>query len=337
MSTIITEQCDEPSYEAALSTLESKLKEPVSFLQAPLYGRVQAGNGKKVCYFVGRDSGEIVLAGLGVRYEAPGGLRYLYFPYGPVVTEVSADIFASFVAQAKKIAQQLGCGFVRIDNEHFFASQGSSTSPAVARMSSLQPRSEWLLDISGDEESIWMGLHKHARYNIRLAERAHSEYKVYAPADVPMEDFYSLMATTGKRDSFSIFDRSYYEAYLAAMTPEDGFVAMVYIAGQPAATALFVMHDAQIHYVFAGSSNDYRKIAPAYFLIWETIKIARDRGCTLFNFGGVQDEVKKLHLQGVTSFKKRYGGYQLDHGLPADLVINHLRYLALRIYKTIRY
>ncbi|MGB4966944.1 MAG: peptidoglycan bridge formation glycyltransferase FemA/FemB family protein [Candidatus Saccharimonadales bacterium] len=336
MSTIITEQCDETSYEAALNTLESKLKEPVSFLQAPVYGRVQVGNGKKVCYFVGRDGGEIVLAGLGVRYEAPGGLRYLYFPYGPVVTEVSADIFASFVTQAKKIARQLGCGFVRIDNEHFFASHASSTSPAVARMSSLQPRSEWLLDISGDQESIWMGLHKHARYNIRLAERAHSEHKVYAPADVPMEDFYSLMATTGNRDSFSIFDRSYYEAYLAAMTPEDGFVAMVYIDGQPAATALFVMHDAQMHYVFAGSSNDYRKIAPAYFLIWETIKIVRDRGCTLFNFGGVQDEVKKLHLQGVTSFKKRYGGYQLDHGLPADLVISHLRYLALRIYKSIR-
>jgi lipid II:glycine glycyltransferase (peptidoglycan interpeptide bridge formation enzyme) len=336
MSEIVVEVCDEAAYSVALSALENKLVDSVSFLQAPMYGRVQAKNDKEICYLVGRNGGETVLAGLGVRYDAPGGMKYLYFPYGPIVSHSSEDMFRSFKATAKKVARDLQCSFVRVDNEHFFGSFAHPTSPKVARMSSLQPRSEWLLAIDGEEEAIWMAMHKHARYNVRLAERAQAEYKVYDPSDVPMDDFYSLMETTGSRDSFSIFDRTYYEAYLAAMTPDEGFVTITYINGTPAAAALFVIHDSQIHYVFAGSSDDYRKIAPAYFLLWETVKVARARGCTLLNFGGVQDEVKKLHLQGVTSFKKRFGGYQLDHALPADIVLSRLRYTALRVYKTLR-
>lgn len=284
---------------------------------------------------MGQENDDVKIAGLGVRYQAPG-LQYLYFPYGPVMSSDATNYAQQFVAESKKIAQKLGCSFVRFDNEQFFTGQVGLTPPSLARMSSLQPRSEWLLDISAAEEDVWMGFHKHARYNVRLAERAQAEYKIFMPQEVPMDDFFALMEITGKRDAFSIYDRTYYESYLTSMKPEDGFVALVYIDGKPAATALFVTYDAEIHYVFAGSSDDYRKIAPAYFLLWQTIKYARHRSMTLLNFGGVQDEVKKLHLQGVTGFKKRFGGFQLDHSLPADLVVNRLKYTALRLYKKFR-
>ena len=329
-------QCDEETYARVLEAFEGDLPDSVSFLQAPVYGRLQSESGKRVVHLVGYASNTVVLTALGVRYRAPGGLQYLYFPYGPIVASDAPELLPVFVTEVKKIARSLGCAFIRLDNEHFFSGALQPVSPGVARMSSLQPRSEWLLDISGDEASIWMGMHKHARYNVRLAERAQAEYKIYPPAEVPLDEFYSLMQTTGRRDSFSIFDRSYYEAYLRAMRPEDGFVAIASIDGKPAAAALFITHDAQTHYVFAGSSDDYRKIAPAYFLLWQTILAARERSCTLLNFGGVQDEVKKLHLQGVTSFKKRFGGFQLDHGLPADIVIKPLRYALLRLYKAVR-
>lgn len=336
MSSFQVKQCDEETYARVLEAFEGELPESVSFLQAPVYGRLQSTSGKAIVYLVGYANSTVVLTALGVRYQAAGGLQYLYFPYGPIVASSAPELFSTFAIEVKKIARTLGCAFVRLDNEQFFTGHVNAAPPQLARMSSLQPRNEWLLDISGDEESLWMAMHKHARYNVRLAERAQAEYKIYAPADVPLDDFYMLMQTTAKRDSFSIFDRSYYAAYLAAMRPEDGFVSFVYIDDKPAATALFIAHDAQIHYVFAGSSDDYRKIAPAYFLLWHTILAARERSCTLLNFGGVQDEVKKLHLQGVTGFKKRFGGFVLAHGLPADIVIKPLRYALLRVYKTIR-
>jgi peptidoglycan pentaglycine glycine transferase (the first glycine) len=96
------------------------------------------------------------------------------------------------------------------------------------------------------------------------------------------------------------------------------------------------MYDSQAHYVFAGSSNDFRKIAPAYTVIWRAMQEAKQRGCTLFNFGGVTDTVKGQDLSGVTGFKKRFGGYQADHQNPADLIYQPLKYFAFRLYKTIR-
>ncbi len=74
-------------------------------------------------------------------------------------------------------------------------------SNRLAVTASLQPRAEWLLDISGDQEAIWMGMHKHARYNVRLAERAQAEMQFYEPAKAPLDVFFRLMETTADRDN----------------------------------------------------------------------------------------------------------------------------------------
>ena len=112
-------------------------------------------------------------------------------------------------------------------------------------------------------------------------------------------------------------------------------MTICYLDGKPAAAGLFVMHDQQAYYVFAGSSNDNRKIAPAYSVIWSAIKTSQDRGCTLFNFGGVTESVKGQDLIGVTSFKRKFGGYQVDHRNPVDLIYSHARYMLFGLHKTL--
>ncbi|QQS19216.1 peptidoglycan bridge formation glycyltransferase FemA/FemB family protein [Candidatus Saccharibacteria bacterium] len=63
---------------------------------------------------------------------------------------------------------------------------------------------------------------------------------------------------------------------------------------------------------------------------------SQKRGCTIFNFGGVTDDVKGHDLGGVTGFKKRFGGYRVDHANPIDFVYKPLQYALFKLYKTLR-
>lgn len=227
--------------------------------------------------------------------------------------------------------------FVRLD------STGLANQPNVkpvknhvAVTASLQPRAEWLLDISGPQDAIWMGMHKHARYNVRLNERANAKIEIYEPAKAPISTFFQLMQTTAGRNSFSIQSKRYYEAVLKSIPAENGFVSICSVDGKTAAVALFAEYDSVMHYVFAGSSDDFRKIAPPYFVMWNAILKAKERGWHTLNFGGIADNVKSTHIVGVTGFKKRFGGYEVDHPNPIDFIYSPLKYTLFSSYKRIR-
>lgn len=330
------QECTAEAYAAVLPQL-ARADEPTSFLQAPFYGAWQERDGKTVVHFIARTDDEPVAAGLAVKYDAPGGISFFYCPYGPVVKAWTPELFAALHDFFGPVCKRTGVTFVRFDSSGL--SELPGVKPVANRLAvtaSLQPRVEWLLDIAGDQEDIWMGMHKHARYNVRLAERASARLEFYAPAEAPTDTFFSLMQTTAGRDSFSIQSRQYYEAVLASVPADSGFVAVCTIEDKPAAVALFAAYEGVVHYVFAGSSNDFRKIAPPYFVMWNAVLEARKRGWHTLNFGGIQDEVKGTHLSGVTGFKKRFGGYEVTHENPVDLVYKPFRYRLFSLYKHVR-
>lgn len=321
--------CSADEYTAALAALPESAG-PVSFLQAPFYGAWQTADGKTVAYFTARDGDETVAAGLAVKYDAPGGISFLYCPYGPLVANWTPDLFNALKDFFAGVAKHTGAAFIRFDN---YPDGVRPAANKLAATASLQPRAEWLLDISGPQDDIWMGMYKHARYNVRLGERAGAKLEFFAPSKAPLDIFFDLMNTTAGRDSFSIQSRRYYQAALSSIPADAGFVALCHIDGKPAATALFAAYDGVMHYVFAGSSNDFRKIAPPYFVIWNAIIEAKKRGWVTLNFGGVTDGVKGAHLSGVTGFKKRFGGYRQTHPNPADLVYRPFKYRLFSLYK----
>jgi lipid II:glycine glycyltransferase (peptidoglycan interpeptide bridge formation enzyme) len=329
-------ECDAKTYATALPNLSQK-DDPLPLLQSPFYGASQTRDGKKVIYFTGYDGEQLVAAGVAVRYDAPGGIRFFYCPYGPIVRQWSPELFEALRKFFKPIAKRHGVTFVRLDSPGLSSLPDVQTvANHVAITASLQPRAEWLLDISGSQDDIWMGLHKHARYNVRLNERANAKLEFYEPAKAPTEVFFSLMQTTAGRNSFSIQSQKYYEAVMQSIPAAHGFVALCTIDGKPAATGLFAEYDGVMHYVFAGSSNEFRKIAPPYFIMWNAILEAKKRGWRTLNFGGITDSVKSTHIAGITGFKKRFGGYEIDHVNPIDLVYSPLKYRLFSTYKRLR-
>jgi lipid II:glycine glycyltransferase (peptidoglycan interpeptide bridge formation enzyme) len=333
---LMIRECDVEAYAAVLPELSSS-KNPLPLLQAPFYGLWQTRDGKTVVYFTAQKENKVVAAGLAVLFVAPGGINFFYCPYGPVAKQWSHELLDELRSFFKPIAKRHGATFVRLDSPGLTElTRVKPVANHIAVTASLQPRKEWLLDVSGDQEAIWMGLHKHARYNVRLNERANAKLQLFEPSKTPTEKFFQLMETTAGRNSFSIQSRKYYEAVLSSIPVSSGFVSLCTIDDVPAAIALFAAYDGVMHYVFAGSSNEFRKIAPPYYIMWNAILEAKKRGWHTLNFGGITDSVKSTHIAGITGFKKRFGGYEVDHTNPVDLVYKPSRYAVFSLYKRLR-
>lgn len=72
------------------------------------------------------------------------------------------------------------------------------------------------------------------------------------------------------------------------------------------------------YYYYAFTNPVGRKLLAQYFLVWEAIKLAKRKGCQIFDFEGIYDErfgeTKKW--QGLTHFKKSFGGKEITFPLP---------------------
>lgn len=330
MSEIIVEPTDASGYAKALA----KIKLPKHFLNAPFYGKWQDLSGKNVVYYLITENKKPIGCGLAVALKLPRGYYYYYSPYGPLTqdwpvdtTKAIENFFRGF--NDKKLL------FVRLDGDNFPRTQLKTATEATAATAALQPRTEWLLDISKSNEELLAGMHKKARYHIKLSERGGASFRVETNLDDKLERFYELMKTTAARDNFHILPKSDYAAAFKACG-ENAFLGYAEINGKPVAGAFCVSYDNVTHYVYGCSSNEFRQLGIGYYLHWNLILHAKDKGQKIYNFGGISGGVKGAQLAGVTQFKQKFGGFAQTHGLPVDIPLNLLGYKLFSLYKHLR-
>ncbi len=85
----------------------------------------------------------------------------------------------------------------------------------------------------------------------------------------------------------------------------------------PISGALILIHDRIAYYFHAASTQQGRKVSAPYLVIWEAMKIAKEKNCQIFDFEGIYD--KRLPIkswQGFTHFKKSFGGKELEFPAP---------------------
>lgn len=332
-NTYLINVISQEKYTNTLEVIKPKLKKPIHFLQAPFYGHWQELSGKKVLYFDITRGAEIIGCGMAIRYPLPGGFWYYYCPYGPLVIEWLPGLSNSLIKFFKALPQQKLI-FTRLDADNLPKQDFTIPSNHVASTASLQPRNEWALDITSELSVINDSFYKTARYHVRLAQRNNTKIRINKIGSDQLDVFYDLMKSTSNRNDFGIMPKSYYQAVFKALQANDNaFLGVAEINGVVAAVALIITYDNQAHYVFGCSSDTSRKIAPSYLLQLRCIEEAKARGCTLYNFGGISDDIKSTHLKGVTDFKKRFGGYQICHNKPVDIVKSKAMYRLFSSYK----
>ena len=165
------------------------------------------------------------------------------------------------------------------------------------------------LDVSGDKQLLWTGMHKERQRNVKHAEKIGLEYKevkddksvgrvvemircTYKRKRVPMADFNLLLQAKKSLKGHISFFAAYYEGKVIAGQIRLCFKDLVYAW-------------------FAGSDEKAFSYYPNDFLMWKLIGWAKENGYEYLDFGGGGEPGVPY---GVRDYKLKYGCQMFDYG-----------------------
>ena len=276
----------------------------------------------------------------------PGGLRLAYVPHGP---EVSAPLEGAQVFLGELGGALAGhlprCLFLRYDLPWGREGEGVLPPPLepgrlVRAPMDIQPASTVVLDLEGSEETILEGMKPKTRYNIRLAERRGVEVAEGSPEE--LADWYALYRETAARDRITLHSERYYRRLFA--------LAGEYGPGAPELRLLLARHQGELlggivvamrgeraWYLYGASSTRGRNLMFTYALQWRAIRLARERGCTLYDLFGIPPGDDPGHpMHGLWRFKTGFGGRILNRLGCWDLPLAGLLYSGYRGAESLR-
>lgn len=204
-----------------------------------------------------------------------------------------------------------------IDKPDFLNGWNESTA-------SMEPRNSLLVDLAVGEDEILGKMKPKGRYNIRIAQK--SGVTVYSGTERnELDRFIALYRETVARDGFEAKKDWYFERLLPILAKNGA--GKIFIAShrdEPLAAALVVFWGDRATYFYGGSSAKDRKMMAPYLLHWEIMRYAKRNGFRLYDFWGVSpDEEKNEHpWSGISEFKRKFGGKQIDYVPTLDYVFD---------------
>jgi len=328
------------------------------FTQSDEYRKWQKGLEREVKRFLIEQGGLVLGFFQTIKFELPFGKSYIYSPYGPIlkINTLDSNGRNELLSYLKKYLLELyrhsNVVFVRLDftltSENKNISSGDADyfhhsqkyfkrAPKSTYLGAyFQPRQEWFLDITPPEGNLLKAAHEKTRYLIGLAGRkgieteiVESNFKNY------FEQFYSLLSGTAERNGFSLHPKTYYEHIFGCIeknpiNPDFRFQAYLSIAkydGEILVMNLIVRYGNVAHFIFGGSSDAHRNLSPSHLAQWAAIVHAKKIGAKSYNFGGISaDDGTHKSWDGLSSFKKKFGGHAVSHEHTYDLVIKRFWY-----------
>lgn len=321
----------------------SNLCENVSFTQASFYGDWQKNLGRTVRKFLVYSDKKIIAYFQLIKYPLLLGKSYFYIPYGPIIKDSSEDFFVYLKQELKRVAETENIVFVRLDftppiSNKILSKFFTKTPFYTYHSAYFQPRAEWFLGLKKSENELLMEMHEKTRYSIRLAERKEITAEIITgDFEKYFGIFYELMAGTAKRNGFSLHQKIYYENIFQNLPKINSYLSITRYGQKILAIDLIIVFGKTANYVFGGSSNEERNRMPTYLAQWKAICYAKQLNCTYYNFGGVATENKTYKgWDGLTVFKKKFGGTEMAHSDFFDIVINPFWYQLYNFRKYIK-
>ncbi len=317
------------------------------FTQAWFYGEWQEALGRRVRRFKIQSGPETLCFLQIITYPLARGKKYLYAPYGPVVKEFSGDLLALLREKLTELAKKENAVFVRLDFmptpngagqalvEQFF----KKAPVATYRGSTLQPRTEWILGLTESDDQLLKNMDAKTRYGIKTAEKRGVKVEIIKNGiGKYFEDFYALMKETSVRNTFGLHPKEYYRhIFENSEKRRNAYLTVARYGEKILVIDFLVVFGEMANYVFSGSSTEHRNLMPSYLAEWEAIRHARAINCKQYNFGGISGgRDTRREWEGITRFKKRFGGQELVHSDFYDVVIHpawYYLYSASKLFK----
>lgn len=92
--------------------------------------------------------------------------------------------------------------------------------------------------------------------------------------------------------------------------------ASVYFQKEPIGGILLLLYNKTAYYWFASALPIGKKLFAPSLLVWEALKVAKERGCTVFDFEGIYDRrfpKAAENWKGFTKFKEGFGGKKVEY------------------------
>lgn len=184
------------------------------------------------------------------------------------------------------------------------------------------------LDLSLSLEKILAQMEKDTRYEIRRAENN----KITVKQSTDIETFIDLWTKNARDRGFwvpfkkeirALFEAFGKNSYLLMAYPDSKFVNSQ-IRKFPISAALVLISHQTVSYFHAASTPEGRKLAAPSLIIWEAIKLAKNKKCKIFDFEGIIDPRNKITKKwgGFTRFKKGFGGREVENPLAVTKYYN---------------
>ncbi|MBI2635406.1 MAG: peptidoglycan bridge formation glycyltransferase FemA/FemB family protein [Parcubacteria group bacterium] len=324
--------------------------ENAPFAQAWFFGKWQEITGRRVRRFEIKEGEETIGFFQVIKYELPFSKNLLYIPHGPVLknTDLNNEFLEEFRKKLVEIGKEENAVFVRFD---FFSPRpnlpagGEGRSelskyfkkvPSYGYQSSyFQPKYEWIINLTKSEDELLSAMHPKTRYNIGLAERRDVKIEIIGGNfERHFNDFYRLLEQTAKRDSFGLHPKIYYRNIFETLNSGNAFLAVARYDNNILLINLVLLYGNTAYFVFGGSSDEHKNLMAPHLAHWESIKEAKIRGMKFYNLGGVQANTGGYeNYEGISVFKKRFGGELLEHSDSYDIVLKSVWYYLYNLRK----
>jgi len=264
------------------------------------------------------------LAGEGmaqVLFRHRRGLVLAYVPRGPIISG-GDDVAAELLESIDKLCVRHRSVVLVVKPDRPLPSAWSGTANGFASgPASFQASQTVKVQLIPDDDLLAQ-MRKDTGHNISHAQRngIAVEHTAVEPAAIQL--FYRLLQETAQRNGFRIHPYAYYEDFLQVFE-DDAILLFSRTDGVVTTGLIAARFGSEGRSMYAGSATGDRARGDTALLRFEAMRWARDRGCTVFDLGGIapaspliasddgRDDASDRHrssLDGVRQFKVGFGG-----------------------------
>jgi len=311
-----------------------------SFLQTEEWLKFQESVGHKTWRFDPPAGGGKIRANI-IKLDLPMGKSMLYVPHGPEIDfeYIKGGLkneLSGFIKYLKDLAKEEKSIFVKIEPLSDVVIELLYRRGFRRSSKQIQPYKTVVLDLDLPEEHLLGQMHQKTRYNIKVAEK----YNIQIKQSQNINEFWSLLQKTTKRDRFSPHSKEYYEKLLGLNGQLKTDLIIAYHESKPIAGAIVLRYGETGYYLHGASDYDSRAMMAPYYLHWGIIKWLKANGCKQYDLWGIDSN----KWPGVTRFKLGWlnspkhsegGGGLVEYPGSFDLPVSRFWYLAYSLARRI--
>lgn len=277
---------------------------------------------------------------------------YLYVPRGLRTGTSDMGQMTRKMQEVIELAKKENVGWVR------FEPKGGSVLGSLKNIlkhkivkapHDMQPKENFIIDISKPQEGLLAEMKSKTRYNIGIAKKKGVQItksdKGQEASKKHVEEFLKLTKDMALRQGIKTHPEEYYRKMIESL-PEE--MLKIYVAGHEdkiIAANLVLFFGNTATYLHGASGNESRNVMAPYLLQWQAILDAKEKGCRYYDFGGVKISDKAQATssganpwEGITKFKLGFSPSTQPIVFPGsyDIVIDPCKYAVYRILQKIK-